>query len=44
MGELANSRIYNFLGWGTFTMISAAVIVMLGGKLLDLFGIQLFNN
>ncbi len=44
MGELKNSRIYNFLGWGTFTMISVAVIVMLGGKLLDLFGIQLFNN
>jgi Mn2+/Fe2+ NRAMP family transporter len=44
MGNLKNSRIYNFLGWGTFLMITVAVIVMLGGKLLETFGIQLFNG
>lgn len=44
MGELKNSRFYNFLGWGTFAMIATAVVVMLGGQLLDLFGIKLFGN
>ncbi len=44
MGELKNSRFYNLLGWGTFTMIAVAVIVMLGGQLLELLGINLFGG
>src|SRR5688572_20235198 len=44
MGELKNSLIYNILGWGTFMMITIAVIIMLGGQLLELFGIQLFGS
>ena len=44
MGELKNSRFYNLLGWGTFAMIATAVVVMLGGQLLELLGIKLFGN
>jgi Mn2+/Fe2+ NRAMP family transporter len=44
MGNLKNSRLYNILGWGTFLMITIAVIVMLGGQILELFGIQLFGG
>jgi Mn2+/Fe2+ NRAMP family transporter len=44
MGDLKNTRVYNFLGWGTFVMITTAVVIMLGGKLLETLGIQLFNN
>lgn len=38
-GDLKNTRAYNVLGWGTFLMITGAVTVMLGGKLLELLGI-----
>lgn len=41
-GELKNTPIYNLLGWGTFAMITVAVIVMLAGQLLELFGVKLF--
>ncbi|HEY8561047.1 MAG TPA: Nramp family divalent metal transporter [Pyrinomonadaceae bacterium] len=41
-GELKNTPLYNVLGWGTFALITTAVVVMLGGQLLDLLGIQLF--
>jgi Mn2+/Fe2+ NRAMP family transporter len=44
MCELKNSRIYNLLGWGTFAMITLAVVVLLGGQLLDLMGVQLFGG
>jgi Mn2+/Fe2+ NRAMP family transporter len=44
MGNLANSKIYNLLGWGTFVMVTAAVAVMLGGQILDLFSIELFGG
>jgi hypothetical protein len=44
MGDLKNSRFYNVLGWGTFVMITIAVTVMLGGQILDLFGIELFGK
>jgi Mn2+/Fe2+ NRAMP family transporter len=44
MGELKNSRFYNILGWGTFTMITVAVVVMLGGQLLELLGMNLFGG
>ncbi|MGI8789207.1 MAG: Nramp family divalent metal transporter [Pyrinomonadaceae bacterium] len=44
MGDLINSRSFNILGWGTFALITIAVVVMLGGQLLDLFGIDLFGG
>jgi NRAMP (natural resistance-associated macrophage protein)-like metal ion transporter len=42
-GELKNTRLYNILGWGTCAMITIAVVVMLGGQLLDLLGVHLFG-
>jgi NRAMP (natural resistance-associated macrophage protein)-like metal ion transporter len=35
-GPLKNSRTYNILGWGTFAMITLAVLVMLAGQVYDL--------
>jgi NRAMP (natural resistance-associated macrophage protein)-like metal ion transporter len=42
-GELKNSFTYNVLGWGTFTLITIAVTIMLAGQALGLFGIDLFG-
>ena len=42
-GDLKNTPFYNFLGWGTFAMITIAVVVMLLGQVLDLLGIELFK-
>jgi Mn2+/Fe2+ NRAMP family transporter len=42
-GDLKNTPVYNLLGWGTFAIITIAVLVMLAGQLLDLFGIKLFG-
>jgi Mn2+/Fe2+ NRAMP family transporter len=39
-GELKNTRFYNVLGWGTFALITLAVLVMLGSQLLELFGVK----
>jgi Mn2+/Fe2+ NRAMP family transporter len=39
MGTLKNSRIYNILGWGTFALITTAVLVMLGGQILSWLGV-----
>lgn len=36
-GDLKNSRINNWLGWGTFALITAAVIGMLASQLLGNF-------
>ncbi|MBA3352230.1 MAG: Nramp family divalent metal transporter [Blastocatellia bacterium] len=41
-GELKNTKTYNVLGWGTFAIITLAVVVMLGGQILETFGIDLF--
>jgi Mn2+/Fe2+ NRAMP family transporter len=41
-GDLKNTPIYNVLGWGTFALITTAVVVMLGGQILELLGIKLF--
>jgi Mn2+/Fe2+ NRAMP family transporter len=35
MGSLKNTRLYNKLGWGTFALITVAVVVMLGGQVLS---------
>ena len=39
MGSLKNTRLYNILGWGTFILITVAVVVMLGSQLLAGLGI-----
>ena len=39
MGTLKNTRFYNVLGWGTFILITTAVLVMLGSQLLTLIGV-----
>ena len=44
VGHLKNTRLYNFLGWGTFTMITTAVAIMIAGQVLELFGIHLFGG
>jgi hypothetical protein len=43
-GDLKNTHFYNVLGWGTFAIITLAVLVMLTGQVLDLLGIQLFGS
>ncbi len=43
VGTLRNTPVYNLLGWGTFAMITIAVLVMLAGQLLELFGVKLFG-
>lgn len=42
-GDLKNTTTYNLLGWGTFAMITIAVLIMLTGQVLDLFGIKMFG-
>jgi NRAMP (natural resistance-associated macrophage protein)-like metal ion transporter len=37
MGPLKNTRLYNILGWGTFALITIAVVVMLGGQVISYF-------
>jgi Mn2+/Fe2+ NRAMP family transporter len=34
MGTLKNTRAYNILGWGTFALITTAVVIMLGTQVL----------
>ncbi len=41
--NLKNTPLYNALGWGTFVMITLAVVVMLLTQILGLFGIKLFG-
>jgi Mn2+/Fe2+ NRAMP family transporter len=40
--ELKNTPLYNALGWGTFALITLAVVSMLLTQLLALFGINIF--
>jgi len=42
--NLNNTHLYNVLGWGTFAMITIAVIIMLAGELLEFLGIHLFGS
>lgn len=39
MGGLKNTRVYNVLGWGTFLLITTAVVIMLGSQVLSIFGV-----
>ena len=43
-GELKNTPFYNVLGWGTFVLITTAVVVLLGSQLLELLGISIFGG
>ena len=43
VGTLRNTPLYNLLGWGTFAIITIAVLVMLVGQLLEYVGINLFG-
>jgi Mn2+/Fe2+ NRAMP family transporter len=43
-GDLKNTTLYNVLGWGTFALITFAVLVMLVGQTLEIFGINMFGN
>jgi Mn2+/Fe2+ NRAMP family transporter len=36
MGGLKNTRVYNILGWGTFILITTAVVIMLGSQILSI--------
>ena len=37
-GALKNTRLYNILGWGTWALITTAVVLMLGSQCLEMFG------
>lgn len=39
MGALKNTRVYNILGWGTFILITTAVVIMLGSQVLSTLGV-----
>ena len=39
MGGLKNTRVYNILGWGTFALITTAVVVMFGSQILIALGV-----
>jgi Mn2+/Fe2+ NRAMP family transporter len=39
MGTLKNTRIYNVLGWGTFILITTAVVIMLSNQTLAMLGV-----
>jgi Mn2+/Fe2+ NRAMP family transporter len=39
MGTLKNTSLYNVLGWGTFFLITSAVVVMIGGQVLTMLGV-----
>jgi Mn2+/Fe2+ NRAMP family transporter len=39
MGGLKNTRVYNLLGWGTFLLITTAVVIMLGSQILTMLGV-----
>ncbi|MFN7926796.1 MAG: Nramp family divalent metal transporter [Blastocatellia bacterium] len=42
-GAWKNTQLYNLFGWGTFFLVTTAVMIMLGAQLLALFGIHLFG-
>ncbi len=44
VGELANSRLTNVLGWGTLVVVTIAVVALLGTQALALVGIYPFGK
>lgn len=43
-GTLKNTPIYNLLGWGTFAIITIAVLIFLVGQVLEMLNIHIFPN
>lgn len=43
-GDLKNTRFYNYLGWGTFALVTIAVVLMFGAQIVDLLGLNLFGK
>jgi Mn2+/Fe2+ NRAMP family transporter len=43
VGALRNTPVYNLLGWGTFAIITIAVLIMFVGQILEMIGINLFG-
>jgi Mn2+/Fe2+ NRAMP family transporter len=41
--DLKNTPLLNVLGWGTFAMVTTAVLVLLGSQVLHLFGVNLLG-
>jgi hypothetical protein len=39
-GELKNTPLYNILGWGTFALITLAVVIMFALQILEMFGVS----
>jgi Mn2+/Fe2+ NRAMP family transporter len=39
MGGLKNTPVYNIFGWGTFILITVAVVIMLGSQILTVLGV-----
>lgn len=44
MGNLKNTRLYNILGWVTFTLVTIAVAVVIGQQLLSLAGFEILGG
>ncbi|MDQ3815024.1 MAG: divalent metal cation transporter [Armatimonadota bacterium] len=44
MGDLKNTPLYNVFGWGTFALVTTAVVTMLGSQLLQMLGIDVFRK
>lgn len=43
-GDLKNNLRNNVLGFGTLILVTTAVVMMLGGQLLRLFGVEVFGS
>ena len=42
--NLKNGRLYNVLGWGTWLLVTTAVVVLLGTQALSALGIDLLGG
>ncbi|MBV9581052.1 MAG: Nramp family divalent metal transporter [Chloroflexi bacterium] len=43
-GALRNGRVNQILGWGTFALVTSAVVVLLGSQFLGIFGINILGS
>ncbi|MDX6577089.1 MAG: hypothetical protein QOE96_3042 [Blastocatellia bacterium] len=44
VGLLKNTRFYDFLSLGAFAVIMFAVVIMIAGQVVDLFGVHHFGG
>ena len=44
VGTLANTRLYNVLGWGTVIFVTTAVVALLGTEALGFLGVDVFGS